>query len=292
MDVRYVKQVLRSAAAGSAILLAVSPGTAGVLCPVEPSRPHVSAADSPNWGFNPTCWQKFPPVPSCDSTVGCSSAPYGSGAQYTQQGMIYTPQSGLMVPEQSLMSQPVSVLPHSFGSQRYSGGNVTPSPAGGSSVFVPQPSQQQFPGGYGIPVQPVPEVRTFQPAPMPLPPLPSPSTQPAASAVPGQASVLPNRLMFGVDGRIVAAPNSIQRSSSRYGNREQAANTAAQSVSAQGNGIPVRAISQSRTVGSAAGGSRYGAALLCRRTAQPSSAVTTGTNLVPLHSTPSIPYQR
>ncbi len=265
MDVRYVKQVLRSAAAGSAILLAVSPGTAGVLCPVEPSRPHVSAADSPNWGFNPTCWQKFPPVPSCDSTVGCSSAPYGSGAQYTQQGMIYTPQSGLMVPEQSLMSQPVSVLPHSFGSQRYSGGNVTPSPA------AVMPSQNL----------PAPEVRTFQPAPITLPPLPSP--QLAVPVVPGQSSVLPNRLMFGANGRITAATNSIQQGSSRYGDRLPATN-GAQSVSATGTGIPVRTVSRNRTMGTPSGGSRYGA--------QPTAALPIGTNLEPLCHTPSIPYQR
>ena len=266
MDVRYVKQVLRSAAAGSAILLAAAPGDAGVLCPVEPSRPHVSAAHAPNWGFNPTCWQKFPPVPSCDSAVGCATHPYSSGEQYAQHEMIYAPQSGLMVPDQSLMSQPLSVLPQSLGSQRYSGGIATPSPA----AVVPNQNQ------------PTPEVRTFQPAPMSLPPLPSP--QPAEPVVPGQSSVLPNHLMFRADGRITAAATSLQQGSSRYGVRVPETSMAAQSVSAPGSGIPVRAISRSRTASPVSGGSRYGA--------QPGVANPTGTNLEPLRRTPSIPYQR
>ena len=265
MDVRFVKQVLRSAAAGSAILLAAASGEAGVLCPVEPSRPHVSAALAPNWGFNPTCWQRFPPVPSCDSAVGCATDPYRSGEHFAQQGMIYAPQSGLMMPDQLLMSQPVSVLPQSHGSQRYSGGIATPSPA------AVMPSQNL----------PAPEVRTFQPAPMSLPPLPSP--QSAEPVVPGQSSVLPNRLVFGADGRITAASSSIQQGSSRYGDRLPPKNTV-QSVSAPGSGIPVRAISRSRTAGLVSGGSRYGA--------QPSAAMLTGTNLEPLRHTPSIPYQR
>ena len=106
MDVRCVKRVLRTAAASSALLFAAGPAVAGVLCREQPSRPHVSAALAPNWGFSQTCWQRFPAVASCDSGVGCATDSSGANQLNLHQGMIYAPQSGLMLPDQSLYSSP------------------------------------------------------------------------------------------------------------------------------------------------------------------------------------------
>ena len=302
MDVRYVKQVLRTLAAGAALLVTTASGAAGVLCPVEPSRPHVSAALAPNWGFHQTCWQRFPPVPPCNSAAGCITNSFGEVGYFDHQGMMQMPQSGLMMPDQPMMSQPVSVLPQSMGSQRYSSGFGTPSPADGSSVLAPQPSLPRLPDGYGVPVQPIPQnpspvipsrdvpapaVQTFEPAPISLPPLPSP--QSPGPVVPDQSRLMPNRLIFGAGRRIAATSNSFQPDASRGERRVPGMNTS--SASAQGSVIPVRANFQGRTVGSEDSGSRYGATSQSRRAAQPSSPVPPGTILAPLRRTPSIPYQ-
>ncbi len=288
MKVSIMNQVLRSIAAGSALLLTTAPGLAGHLYPVGPSRPHVSASYAPQWGFNQTCWQRFPPVPPCDSGAGCVADSYGSSLgtvdDFSQLGMIYAPQSGLVPIQESLTNQPISVLPQGLGSQRYSNGIATPSPVG--EQLVPARPSNVLPGQS----MPSPEVRTFQAAPLPLPPLPS--SPPAVPGVPGQSSALPHRQMFGEGERLADTANSIQSGSSRYGHRSANMNTRTQMASAQGTMIPVTTVSQGRAVGTAIGGSRYGAATMNRRTVEPSFSGPAGTYLEPQQRKLSIPYQR
>ena len=60
MDVRQLTQLFSFAAGGSLILLGSSAVLAGHRSHEQPTRPHMSAACSPNWGFNQTCWSRFP----------------------------------------------------------------------------------------------------------------------------------------------------------------------------------------------------------------------------------------
>lgn len=252
MDVRVMKQIIQSATAGSVLVLSAGQLVAGKLCPDQPTRPHVSAADAQNWGYNPTCWQRFPPVQPCDGSFGCGMngwmggtagtpfamppAGYGEMTPGTvHDGMIYAPQSGLIVPDHVLppMSQsmsPQSMSPQHAGSGRYGAGLELP------AAQIPQvaPPMNANPTA---PVVPSPEVRTFDSGPPAnLPPLPK---------SPSQSSVLPNRLMIQPNGRVGVVPVA----------------TASQSavVSSSRYGTPVQPASQSTArPGMASGGSRYG----------------------------------
>ena len=285
MDVRIVKQLLRSAATGSALLLTVSPLQAGKFQIDQPSRPHVSAADAQNWGYNPTCWQRFPAVPPCDSSFGCgmnawspdpASAEFGmptanvgggipvQGGPYPDAsmagGMIYAPQSGLVVPQYAMpgsatIAVPQPVMPQlampqqgSIGG-RYSSGNEMQSQV----MQNPQtPMQGMTPSFNQMPA--VPHVTT---------PVPGGSTQevrtfnstpsvpamplPPLPAPPSQSSALPNRLMIRPDGRIGAVP----------------VRSASQSMTAGAQmsryGAPLHPASQGMpTSGGIAAGTRYG----------------------------------
>ena len=65
MDVRHLTQLFSFAAEGSLILLGSSAVLAGHRSHEQPTRPHMSAACSANWGFNQTCWSRFPAVQGC-----------------------------------------------------------------------------------------------------------------------------------------------------------------------------------------------------------------------------------
>lgn len=250
MDSRYVRLLLQTAANGSLILLTSSSASAGRMFPDEPSRPHVHAGAMPNWGFNQTCWQRFPPVPPCHSDGACFGQQTDAQPVFEQSGEIYTPQSGLVLPEQSLPSHSDAVI---YGNDSLS------VPSYGSSDLIPESSRNHYPSEgqryappaasssgpgshFGQPSGSVPAVpdassfsqeensvppspiRSFQAIPSTpnaLPPLPVP---PAVPPVPGQTSVVPQQLILGADGRLAVASGRsgvVQPTvaSSRYGKR-------------------------------------------------------------------------
>lgn len=239
MESRNVRQILQSAATGSFLLLSASSLPAGHIFPEQPSRPHITAGCMPNWGFNQTCWQRFPPVPPCDGATGCNNNLSPMSHDYEQSGNIYTPQSGLVIPEQSIYSPPTSVLPPSANGTRYAVPSFPDSPPPGSQLILPNSVMPHVSADFTAPNQTVPQVpsisvpgtsfqtppvRTFEAAPqapsdlppLPAPPVSSPQTQ-------SQSSFVPHRLMFAPDGRIAAAPAVAPlfhaTSSSRYGRK-------------------------------------------------------------------------
>jgi len=270
MESRNVRHLLQSAATGSFLLLSAAPVTAGHIFPEEPQRPHMTAAYLPNWGYSPTCWQRFPPVPPCDGASDCNNNGRPVYPDSDPSGSIYAPPSGLLLPDQNIYSQPASILPPSVGGSRYMVPAQSDLNSRGSDLLLPTPP---VPSAFGDSLQPTPL------APSALPPLPSPPT--GLSQPPGQTRFAPDRLMFTPDGRIVAAPaatSAYQATSSRYGGRSQAqpvlasgAQTAPSSqamrhagppvhfASAPGQAVPAHAVSRGRSPINSAPSNRYGA---------------------------------
>lgn len=88
MDVcKWTRLFFRAAAGGSLVLAGSAVLLAGDRHHEQPTRPHISAADSPNWGYNQTCWSRFPAVPDCP----------GNSREFSPEGYGY----------QSYPSQPV-----------------------------------------------------------------------------------------------------------------------------------------------------------------------------------------
>lgn len=246
MNSQYVRYLLRSAAAGSILLLSVSPVTAGRMFPDEPSRPHIHAGTAPNWGYNQTCWQRFPPLPPCEGEACHADPGQFSGQAYPgqlyQPGEIYTPQSGLVIPGQSFSTLPSSLMPANSEGLRYAPGSVTnPNPA--SSAYpapaeltpyqgppsqvppIPDPSLA-FPGPINATPAPVQDFRAVPAPTSQLPPLPAPPV--IVPPVPGQTSMAPQQLMLDASGRLViasSASSSAQHGSQsgRYGSRSRIA---------------------------------------------------------------------
>ncbi len=232
MDSQYLRHLLSSAATGSFLLLSASQALAGRLFPDEPSRPHVSAAGAENWGFNQTCWQRFPPIAPCDGGAGCGINPGMAFPGFEPSAATYSPQPGMIVPNQYSPPMPSSSFPQGSGGMRYA-----PAPSMDSSFGNSRDSQLVLPSSPGLQMPqsfPTSDSTMPQGSPMPmpvplpasaLPPLPSPPT--IVPAIPDQSSALPNRLMFDPDGRITAVPqhqSPIQQpsmhsvsTSSRYG---------------------------------------------------------------------------
>lgn len=184
MDVRELKQFLGSAAAGSLILLGSSGVLAGNRPHEQPTRPHMSAACSPNWGFSQTCWSRFPAVPDCPGNgFGTGPETYGTPSQ---QQMIYMPQSSLYLPNLQLVApqsegiqSPISVFPNSLPAA--TGGSMNGMPAMPPlSIAPPAPEiQPQVLPGQPLNGPMTPNLRVFPPSSGPggsnvLPPLPAP----------------------------------------------------------------------------------------------------------------------
>ncbi len=217
-----LRQLFRAAAAGSALLVSLSTATAGRMFPDEPSRPHIMAGSQPNWGYNQTCWQRFPPLPPCNSDGNCYG--YGDPSQgslgYEQQSHSYVPDSQLMQPSQSFSTLPGSVMPPGMNSMPYSppaadshqGGYSMPS-AGPSTALPPVPEHFSNPSS-----EPLKTFQAPQSAPSFLPPLPGPID--AVPPIPGQSRVAPQRFMIEPNGKVAVTQNSMpssKSSSSRYG---------------------------------------------------------------------------
>ena len=220
MDVRQLTQLFNFAASGSLILMGSTAVLAGHRSYEQPTRPHISAACAPNWGFNQTCWSRFPPVPGCPDT-GCDPMPGGYGNLPSQQ-LLYVPQNSLLLPDPQVVSPvdgnsqaPISVFPNSSPQSGFGG---MPAPDG-TLPSVTSPTQSaplrdpSIPDARSIPGSPVPGPSS------PFPPLPSPPLP-----APGQSSLQPNMIM-GPNRQLIARPVSASKSilptSTRYGNVRQ-----------------------------------------------------------------------
>ena len=229
MDLRQITRLLRLAASGSLVLMGAAVVHAGDRQHEQPTRPHMSAACSPNWGFNQTCWGRFPEMPSCQSS-GCDTGAQGY-ENYLSQPMLYTPQNPMMYQGSQFVSpvygspqRPVSVFPNSAqgnvdaSSNGMSAMPIEPAPySGGLQHFGPSgPSAvPAMPQGKMQPTSPVPN------APMGLPPLPAPP-----KSAPGHSSWQPDK-SFNQQQFVRPAAVSKQaiQSGSRYGMASRSATT-------------------------------------------------------------------
>lgn len=242
MDTNYLRHLLRSAATVSILSLSVAPASAGRMFPDEPSRPHVHAGSVPVWGFNQTCWQRFPPLPPCSESGSCYQGAANGAVEYRQHenADIDAPQSGLMVPQQSFSTLPGSVSPPNVRGLRYaqepaysqpgSLPNTTMhAPEGPLKTVPPLPGSGPLPAPGSSFSEPLQQFRAIPSNPSPLPPLPAPpALMPpgAVPATPGQTSFAPQQLILGANGRLSVASSAAARaargaSSSRYENRSQ-----------------------------------------------------------------------
>ena len=272
MDARQLSRIIGFAAKGSLILLGSTAVLAGHRSFEQPTRPHMSAACSPNWGFNQTCWSRFPPVPGCPGS-GCDSMPHGY--ENHPQQLLYTPQNSLLLPDSQIVppaysnsQAPVSVFSNSAPQAGFGGMPAIPAPNGfPQSVTQPQQfapsSDPSIPDARSIPGSPVPGA-SFTLPPLPAPPLPAP----------GQSSLQPN-LIMGPNRQMIARPVSALtapfQTGSRYGNVGRSvlpATSAAPVSSVSFTNAPV-ANTRSMPKTSSAGG-RYGnARLIQQSTAAP-----------------------
>ncbi|MBC7964860.1 MAG: hypothetical protein H7Z17_02950 [Fuerstia sp.] len=287
MDVRQLTQLFRYAAGGSLILLGSTAALAGDRPHEQPTRPHQSAVCAPNWGFNQTCWSRFPPVQGCP-TSGYDSMPSGYENHPSQQ-LLYTPQNSLLLPDSQIVApvygnsqSPISVFPNSAPQAGVGGMSAMPSADGFSSPAAPP---QQF-GPSQVP--PIPDPRFIPGSPAPgtssaLPPLPSPPTPAPLAPAPGQSLFQPNMIM-GPNRQMIVRPDSASppaiQTSSRYGNARRSATAATRSVSPdsytnalvanaqlipmQGQTVPAEHVSP-RLAATSSAGSRYGNARLAQQ---------------------------
>lgn len=205
MDVRHLKQLIRFAAKTSLILLGSMDALAGDRPHEQPTRPHMSATCAPNWGFNQTCWSRFPALPPCPGP-GCNAGPTGYD-NFPSQSMFAVPHDEMISPDTPFTSptygttqHPVSVFP----ALSIPGAEAT-SPFGPSSP-TEYPAR---PHEYSPPSSPDPATTPGLP-PLPTPPMPAP----------GQTSTRPD-MVIGPNrqwmSRPVGALNQSVQSGARYG---------------------------------------------------------------------------
>lgn len=256
---RTIKQLFAAASVGSAILVSAMPANAGRMFKEEPSRPHTFAGCQPAWGYNQTCWQRFPALPPCDSNGNCYGQPSDGMTQIVQPGSVYTSQNGGFAGEPGFSAMPHSQMPGQTATQmlvpnaetvngpaEFQYGSQLNAPA------IPAPLQQySAPPRTLQPLESVGEQRSQQVPPVPngtlaLPPLPAPPEAPPTA--PGQTRLQPQyeQLMIGADGRLTtaAAMNRNQGYSagtSRYGqaNRPVVSQQVASSSPQRRSGPPV-----------------------------------------------------
>ena len=206
MDVRkWTHLFFRVAAGGSLVLAGSAVVLAGDRHHEQPTRPHSSAANSPNWGYNQTCWSRFPAVPDCPGNSR-EFSPEGYGYEsYPSQPIYYGPQNATMMQEQRAVSpeygfpnSPINVYPNTSpaSQDQKSGGAAAPTASG----------HPQIPDPHTSPSPPVPGAPSTLP-PLPAPPLPAP----------GQSSFWPN--MTGPDRQMVAGSVSASGSTLQTGAR-------------------------------------------------------------------------
>ena len=233
MDSQFVKQFLRAMAAGSLLVIAAETTIAGRFFPDEPSRPHTHAGVQPNWGFNQTCWQRFPAIPPCNSQGGCFADSLNPGLNYEQPAAIYTPQSAPVGQDSNYFSQPRSVLPTQVNGLRYAPSQLPPSHNVDSQSLTPVPAVPAPEFLNAAPQQPAPMETMPEPSPVrtnpipeatpsQLPPLPEPPS--SLPSVPDQTRLSPQRLFIRPDGSLTVADNGNMPApqviaSTRYGRR-------------------------------------------------------------------------
>lgn len=186
MDSEHIRRVLRSAAAGSLLVIFPDVSLKGGehLVKFVPDRPQVPAACLPHWGYNPTCWQRFPPVPPCDASGYCEQ-PAASGYG---DSPIYSPGPPGVISAYPQSSPPLSILPSQDSSIVVPGSGPGP----GSSSRYPS-GGVLTPNTGPFPAPNVPD-RTGRATP-PLPELP-PGLPPAGeeSQLPGSTPALQSGL--------------------------------------------------------------------------------------------------
>ena len=256
---RTIKQLFAAASVGSAILVSALPVNAGRMFKEEPSRPHTFAGCQPAWGYNQTCWQRFPALPPCDSNGTCYGQPSDGMTQYDHAGSVYAPQNGAAVVDPGFSAMPQSLMPGQNSSQMFvpntATGNGSTELNYGSQPNAPviQAPLQQYsaPPQKLQPLEPVGEQPSQQVPPIPngtlaLPPLPAPPE--AVPTAPGQTRFRPQyeQLMIGADGRLTTATamnrnQSFNSNAGRYGqvNRPVASQQVASPSPQRRTGPPV-----------------------------------------------------
>lgn len=190
MDSQQVGRIIRSAAAGSLLMLsagAVMAGHHGLFSGSD--RPQTSAACQPNWGYNQTCWRRFPAVPPCDSCLTGDLSGENYPETMSPPGQIYVPQTAYGTPyggenawqpSQPAVSGSGGHSPEMNMMQDYR-------TAPGSSL--PSPSPQAYPSMPQMPRVPSSGLPGASPA---LPPLPG-GLQP----VPDPGAGVPHQSRYG-----------------------------------------------------------------------------------------------
>lgn len=233
---RTIKQLFAAASVGSIILVSAMPADAGRMFKDEPSRPHTFAGCQPAWGYNQTCWQRFPALPPCEGNGNCYGQP-SEGASYDQSGTVYAPQHHEAVVDPSFSGVPQSLAPSLNSPQMFvpnhgAANSSTElhygSPMGNATIQAPlhqysaPPQTQSLDSRVPSIEQPSQQVPPVPSGSLALPPLPAPpETLPAA---PGQTRFQPQyeQLMIGADGRLTTAAamsrnQGYSSGASRYG---------------------------------------------------------------------------
>ena len=223
MDVRQMTRILRLAANGSLVFLGATLVLAGDRQHEQPTRPHMSAACSPNWGFNQTCWSRFPEVPPCQNAVRSDGAQ--GDENYPSQPMLYTPQNPMtyqgsqsISPADGTPQRPISVFPDATqGNAGATSGGMSPMPV----VPTPHMTAPQYFGPSlpsAVPVTPGEALQPASPvpaAPMGLPPLPAPPiSAPGHASWQPEMNFNPHQQQFA---RRAAVSNQALQSGARYG---------------------------------------------------------------------------
>ena len=236
MDVRKLTQLLcGTAGIGALVLLESAIGLAGDRPHEQPTRPHISAACLQNWGYNRTCWSRFPEVPGCPGPgMGCGQSYSAGGYEYDlslqqqplqhqsqqqQQMMMHTPQ--LASPDRSFPDSPISVYP-----------KASPTDSDDKAA-APAKDAQQDSDPNALPSTPVPGAAPTPGAPLSLPPLPEPPV-----TAPGHSFIIPKTM-----GRPVSNFASAPQNGARYGNTDRRltstpiSNTSAFTLNSQSDSI-------------------------------------------------------
>lgn len=232
---RTIKQLFAAATVGSAILVSALPVNAGRMFKEEPSRPHTFAGCQPAWGYNQTCWQRFPALPPCEANGTCHGQPSNGITQDDQTGSVYAPLNSEAVVDPGFSTMPHAPVPEHNSPQMFVPNNGMPdgstalhygTPMGNPAIPAPmqrystppQTLQPLEPAG----VQPSRQVPPVTNDTLALPPLPAPPA--VVPAAPGQTRFQPQyeQLMIGADGRLTTATamtrNQANNSAaSRYG---------------------------------------------------------------------------
>jgi hypothetical protein len=226
MITQGLKKLIQTLAMGSVVIgmpVAMS-GDLGHLI----KRDQTPAVCEAHWGYNQTCWKRFPALPPCESGESCPTCIPGrsfSDEPNAWGSMNYQPQTGFGRPAAAPQPQ------RGDGSRVYSGNPTqlrsaapverqfaAPGPTVGPPIFVmPTPSPNPSPPAARQNSAVSPQPLSPQMPPGNLPPLPAPMpSQSRYQFRQAPARVVPPMSRFGqqtqtaVDGRTVSGrPNSI-----------------------------------------------------------------------------------